>query len=122
METRLALLRRMDRWETRLTWRESMDQSLKRLLVDMDLARDERLKEYAVQHAATMDPSKRVEEREKIARFAKARCEHLDKIYSWYEIHGMKEARKERKAPPYLSYNPQHPVMPGSMRVAPPLR
>merc|ERR1740130_76120 len=55
-------------------------------------------------------------------RFAAARCEHLDKIYSWYEIHGQKEARKEKRAPPYLRYDPQHPVMPGSMRVAPPLQ
>merc|ERR1719272_257006 len=63
-----------------------------------------------------------IEEEIQKTRFAKARCEHLDKIYGWYEIHGQKEARKERKAPPYLRYNPQHPVMPGSMRVAPPLR
>jgi len=63
----------------------------------MELARDERQNEYG----------------------HKTRCEHLDKIYDWYEIHGRKEARKERKAPPYLRYDPQHPVMPGSMRVAP---
>merc|ERR1719321_1720382 len=50
METRMAMLRRMDRFETRLTWRDSMDYSLKRLLVDMDLSRDERLKEYEVKN------------------------------------------------------------------------
>jgi len=123
IEARMALLRRMDRFQTRLQWRESMDHSTKRLLVDMDLSRDERLKEYAVKQQAKMDPaSETTEEKVKLARFAKARCEHLDKIYHWYEVHGMKEARKERKAPPYLRYNPQSPVMPGSMRVAPPLR
>merc|ERR1712129_522866 len=63
-----------------------------------------------------------IEEEIQKTRFAKARCEHLDKIFGWYEIHGQKEARKEKKSPPYLRYNPQHPVMPGSMRVAPPLR
>lgn len=122
METRLGRLRRMDRFQTRLTWRESMDQSLKRLLVDMDLSRDERLKEYMPKVPAKMDSAQQTEQQLEQMRFAKARCEHLDKIYSWYEIHGMKEARKERKAPAYLCYNPQHPVMPGSMRVAPPLR
>jgi hypothetical protein len=121
METRMALLRRMNRFETRIGWREVMDHSLKRLVVDVDLSRDERLKEYGSK-APKMDPSARQEEKIQQTRFAKARCEHLNKIYQWYEIHGMKEARKERKSPPYLTYNPQHPVMPGSMRVAPPLR
>jgi hypothetical protein len=124
MEERKAMLRRMDNYSTRLTWRESMDHSLRRLMVDLDLSRDERLKEYDVKQKSekTEGPSPSIEEEIQKTRFAKARCEHLDKIYNWYEIHGMKEARKERKAPPYLRYNPQHPVMPGSMRVAPPLR
>jgi len=125
MEARMTMLRRMDRFQTRLTWRESMDHSLKRLLVDMDLSRDERLKEYEVKRAAKMeDVAAQKEEtpepgkEEKKMRFAQARCEHLDKIYGWYLTHGRKEARKERKGPPYLRYDPQHPVMPGSMRVA----
>lgn len=124
MEERLAMLRRMDGFRTRLAWREGMDHSLRRLLVDLELSRDERLKEYQLKPKkgdSMMDQSPIEEEIQK-TRFAKARCEHLDKIYGWYEIHGQKEARKERKAPPYLRYNPQHPVMPGSMRVAPPLR
>lgn len=125
MEERLALLRRMDKFQTRLTWRDSMDHSLRRLLVDLDLSRDERLKEYEVKKKSDkMEDQAQAQTEEEIqkTRFAKARCEHLDKIYTWYEIHGRKEARKERKAPPYLRYNPQHPIMPGSMRVAPPLR
>jgi len=123
MEERLALLRRMDKFETRLTWRDSMDHSLRRLMVDLDLSRDERLKEYQVKNKSDkMEDVKPIEEEIQKTRFAKARVDHLDKIFGWYEIHGMKEARKERIAPPYLRYNPQHTVMPGSMRVAPPLR
>jgi len=123
MEERLAMLRRMDGFRTRLTWRQSMDNSLRRLLVDVELSRDERLKEYQTKPGgATMGEQKPIEEEIQKTRFAKARCEHVDKIFGWYEIHGQKEARKERKAPPYLRYNPQHPVMPGSMRVAPPLQ
>lgn len=129
LEQRMAMLRRMDRFQTRLQWRDSMDHSLKRLLIDLDLSNNERLKEYAVKHAVKMGevpPDETEDEREakaaaevKKMRFARARCQHLDKIYSWYQVHGRKEARKERKAPPYLLYDPQHPVMPGSMRVAP---
>jgi hypothetical protein len=123
METRLAMLRRMDRFQTRLTWRDSMDHSLKRLMVDMDLSRDERIKEFEVKSAAKMeDPSANTDTKVKEMRFARARCQHLDNIYDWYLTHGQKEARKERKAPPYLTYNSQHPVMPGSMRVPPPMR
>jgi len=126
MESRLAMLRRMDRFQTRLTWRDSMDHSLKRLLIDMELSRDERLKEYSVKSAAKMEDAAAAQQQSdqavQVQRFAKARCEHLDKVFSWYVTHGQKEARKERMAPPYLRYDPQHPVMPGSMRVAPPLR
>jgi len=73
-----------------------MDTSLRRLMMDMELARDDRLKEYA----------------------DKSRCDHLDKIYDWYLTHGMKEARKERAAPPYVRFSFSGPVMPGSLRVA----
>jgi hypothetical protein len=126
MQERMAMLRRMDRFETRIGWRECMDSSLKRLLIDMDLSRDERLKEYEVKakSQAKMEDAlqQKTEKEVQKTRFAQARCEHLDKIYSWYVTHGMKEARKERKAPPYLKYEPNDKVMPGSLRVAPPLR
>jgi len=100
LEQREAMLKRMDRFETRLRWRGAMDRSVKRLLIDMDLARDDRLKEYS----------------------HKARCDQLDKIYDWYKIHGMKEVRKERAAPPYVRFNQSDPVMAGSLRVAPKTR
>merc|ERR550525_1356008 len=80
--------------------RHQMDHSLRCLLTDIDLAQDERLKEYSHQ----------------------ARCDHLDKIYDWYVTHGMKEARKERPAPPYVRFSLNGPVMPGSLRVAPKTR
>lgn len=122
MEARLAELRRMDDFETRLNWRANMDGSLRRLLIDMDLSRDERLKEYEVKQSGTMQQAleaRKEEKREQASRFAKARCAHLDHVYTWHETHGMKEARKERKAPDYLKYDPQKQVMPGSRRVAP---
>mmetsp|Transcript_59296 Transcript_59296/g.133551 ORF Transcript_59296/g.133551 Transcript_59296/m.133551 type:complete len:257 (-) Transcript_59296:106-876(-) len=100
LDQRQALLRRMNRFHTRLAWRDQMDQNLRRLMQDMELARDDRLKEYA----------------------DRARCEHLDKIYDWYLTHGMKEARKERAAPPYVRFSMSGPVMPGSLRVAPKTR
>lgn len=87
----------MDTFHTRLEWRNSMDRGLKRLMKDLDFARDERLKEYA----------------------DKARCDHLDKVHEWYLKHGMKEARKERAAPPYVRFGATDPVMAGSMRVPP---
>eukprot|EP00427_Karlodinium_veneficum_P045432 CAMPEP_0169253412 /NCGR_PEP_ID=MMETSP1016-20121227/38592_1 /TAXON_ID=342587 /ORGANISM="Karlodinium micrum, Strain CCMP2283" /LENGTH=274 /DNA_ID=CAMNT_0009334733 /DNA_START=34 /DNA_END=854 /DNA_ORIENTATION=+ len=123
MEARWALLRRMDRFETRLTWRDSMDHSLKRLLVDMDLSRDERLQEYMAKHQATMaDAAKHQTPEKHSTRFAvAARCNQLDKVFDWYRTHGRKEVRKERNAPPYLRYDPQDPVMPGSLRVAKPM-
>jgi len=125
LEERMALLRRMDRYGTRLGWRESMDHSLRRLMVDLDLSKDERLKEYETKKkdsASMMSNPTEVGGEDKPSqqsRFAQARCDHLDKIFKWYEAHGRKEARKEKEAPPYLRYNPQQPVMPGSLRVAP---
>jgi len=122
METRLRMIRRMDSWRTRLTWRDEMDQSLKRLLIDLELSRDERRKEY--EPKKNKDGSEKKDETTSLAdelrksRFARARCDHLDKIFNWYEVHGMKEARKEKPAPPYLRFKPDDQVMPGSMRVA----
>lgn len=96
LEARQAQLVRMNQFQTRLQWREQMDNSLRRLLQGLELAGDDRLGEYSHQ----------------------ARCGQLDKIYDWYLKHGKKEARKERPAPPYVSFFQDAPVMPGSMRVA----
>lgn len=89
------VITRMQTFDARLRWRRSMDTSLKRLLIDTELCNDNSLKDF-VSH--------------------RLRCEHLDKTYNWYSSHGMKEVRKERKALPYLVFDPTAPVMPGSLR------
>ncbi|OLP94538.1 hypothetical protein AK812_SmicGene23424 [Symbiodinium microadriaticum] len=84
--------------ETRLQWRNKMDNSLRRLMLNMELDGDERLRDFAHQ----------------------ARCNHLDKIFDWYTTHGGKEVRKEAQratAPAFVRYNQDGPVMPGSLRV-----
>eukprot|EP00930_Biecheleria_cincta_P071764 TRINITY_DN59224_c0_g1_i1.p1 TRINITY_DN59224_c0_g1~~TRINITY_DN59224_c0_g1_i1.p1 ORF type:complete len:256 (-),score=54.22 TRINITY_DN59224_c0_g1_i1:7-774(-) len=86
---------RESQFQPRLQWRHEMDRSLRRLMQDMEFARDDRLKEYSHQ----------------------ACCGHLDKIFDWYQHHGKKEAKKERIAPPYVFFSNDGDVMPGSMRV-----
>jgi len=98
-EAQDALFRRMDKFQTRLQWRHNFDRSLKRLLTDMELA---------VGDADNQRESS-----------LKSRCEHLDKIHSWFERHGKKEVRKEREPPGFLQFNPNGPVWNGSLRVAP---
>lgn len=88
--------KRMDRFQTRLEWRDCMDACLKRLLVDMELNGSPLLSVDFVH---------------------RARCEHLDRVYDWYVRHGMKEARKERKAPAFLTFNDEDSVKPGSLRM-----
>lgn len=97
LERRQMQLRQMDRFHTRLQWRNRMDYSLRRLLVDLELARDDRLKEYANQ----------------------ARCDHLDKVHEWYLKHGKKEAHKEKPVEPYIVFEPDGQVYPGSLRPTP---
>lgn len=89
-----ALSQRMVVFDARLQWRSQMDNTLKRLLMDTELAQDHRLKDFS----------------------HRLRCEHLDKTYALYEQHGAKEVRKERKAPAFLRFDPKAPVMPGSLR------
>lgn len=86
---------RESQFQPRLQWRHEMDRSLRRLMQDMEFARDDRLKEYSHQ----------------------ACCGHLDKIFDWYQSHGKKEAKKERISPPYVFFSNDGDVMPGSMRV-----
>lgn len=81
----------------RLKWREQMDRSLMRLMLDVDL-----------------DGDALVGERHRL------RCEHVDKTFGWYEQHGRKEAKKEREAPRFLTFDPYEKTMPGSLRRGPP--
>merc|ERR1712232_1430569 len=98
LQRRKAQLRQMDRFETRLEWRSQMDYSVRRLLVDLDLARDVRVQKDAANQI---------------------RCDHLDKVHEWYLKHGKKEARKEKTAEPYIFFEPDAHVQPGSTRPTP---
>lgn len=91
--------RQTERDQNRTQWRNTMDRSLKRLMMDVELAQDPSLGSRA--HASS--------------------CNHLDRVHDWYLTHGKKDARKAMPGQSFLRYNPQDPVMPGSLR-APPLR
>jgi len=73
--------------ESRLLWRDQMDRNMKRLLLNAELAPNERL-----------------------------RCSHVNGTYDWYRQHGRKQARKEREAPPYLHFDAAGSPMAGSLR------
>mmetsp|Transcript_31598 Transcript_31598/g.71835 ORF Transcript_31598/g.71835 Transcript_31598/m.71835 type:complete len:278 (+) Transcript_31598:73-906(+) len=88
-------MERFDSIKTRHRLRVKTDQTLKRLFVDMDLARDKRQQPYG----------------------DKSRCEHLDKVFDWYQIHNLEEKRERRESPAYLVYKADAPVSPGSLRV-----
>mmetsp|Transcript_95428 Transcript_95428/g.269661 ORF Transcript_95428/g.269661 Transcript_95428/m.269661 type:complete len:262 (+) Transcript_95428:100-885(+) len=93
---------RMERFNVarmRSCLRDQTDRTLKRLFVDMDLARDDRQRPHG----------------------DRTRCEHLDKVFDWYRLHNLQEEKDktERKAPPYLVFSTDSPVPPGSMRVQP---
>jgi len=89
---------RMSQSETRYQWRSSVDTSLRRLMLNMEMDSDESLRDFSHQ----------------------ARCNHLDQIFDWYKTHGGKEVRKEMQranAPSFVRYSQDGPVMPGSLRV-----
>jgi len=88
-----------ERAQNRTQWRTAMDRSLKRLMMDVELAQDPSLGSRA--HASS--------------------CNHLDRVHDWYITHGKKDARKAMPGQSFLRYDSQDPVMPGSLR-APPLR
>lgn len=78
----------------RKAWREAMDSSVRSLLCDLQLSWGDELKEFT--HSC--------------------RCNHLDRSYEWFVKHGGKSVRKERKAPPYLTFGKDEPAWPGSLR------
>lgn len=98
-----AMRQRFDTTYHRAQFRDHTDKTLKRLLVDMDLARPDHQKQYSHQ----------------------SRCDHLDKMHGWYLKHSYKEKnevqQKDKKpatqAPPYLVFSQEGPVSPGSLRV-----
>lgn len=95
-----ASRQRMDRFDVslpRTQYRDTTDKYLKRLLVDIDLARDpDRQRHYSHQ----------------------SRCDHLDKMHCWYFKHTAQKETQKKNPPPYLVYSREEPVAPGSMRVA----
>lgn len=98
-ETKRQHLEKFDASFQRKQYRDNTDKTLKRLLVDIDLACDpDRQRHYSHQ----------------------SRCDHLDKMHGWYFDHIGVEQKKDTKPgrpPPYLLFNREGPVSPGSMRV-----
>eukprot|EP00930_Biecheleria_cincta_P074425 TRINITY_DN61639_c0_g1_i1.p1 TRINITY_DN61639_c0_g1~~TRINITY_DN61639_c0_g1_i1.p1 ORF type:complete len:256 (-),score=53.89 TRINITY_DN61639_c0_g1_i1:80-847(-) len=81
--------------DARLEWRDKMDRQMRRLLQDTNLAMDDRVSD---KHKHDM------------------RCNHTDKMYDFFSKNGMKQARKERLGPDHVRFDPNAPVMAGSMR------
>lgn len=95
-----AAKKRMERFSmasSQSQYTDFTNKTLKRLMIDMNLARDpDRQKHYA----------------------HRTRCDHLDKMHVWYNHYSLKEERKKNAAaPPYLLFSNEGPVAPGSMRV-----
>lgn len=91
------VFRRLDRGPAKTHMRGKMDRALQRMMLDLELAQDERLTKYAPQ----------------------ARCAHLDRMYDWYKQHKPKDATPGLGGPAYVKFRPDAHVMPGSTRVAP---
>lgn len=92
--------RSMRKHQHKMEWKMTMEGPLKRLMLDVELMQDPAMGQRAHQ----------------------VRCNQVDKVYTWYSSHGnRKEARRSLPGLPCLRYNPQDPVMPGSLR-APPMR
>jgi len=99
-QTKMA---RFDSNYHRHQFQHTTDKTLKRLLIDMDLANPSQQKHYSHQ----------------------TRCDHLDKMHNWYSKHTYKdknESQQEKrmgaqKPPPYLVFSQEGPVSPGSLRV-----
>lgn len=94
------LCRSMDLVEARLEWRQQMDKDMRRLMQDtaLPIADNQRMQE-ASRH--------------------ELRCAQTDKMFDWYEKHGMKQARKEKVPPSFIRFDTNGPVMPGSLRKSP---
>lgn len=96
-ESFTEVISRLDRGPAKTHMRGKMDRMLQRMMVDLELAQDERLNKYGHQ----------------------VRCGHLDKMYGWYQQHKMKDVAPGPAGPPYVKFRSDAFVMPGSMRVAP---
>lgn len=88
-----------ERLDARREWQKQMEQSVRRLMLDTDLFCDEHLS------PATQD---------------RLRCQHLDKMFSWFEEHSVKGPRPRREGLGFLEFEPHSPVTAGSLRHPPP--
>lgn len=95
LEAQRRRLEEMNASITRHRMRGQMDRTLKRLMVDMELAKDDRQSDFS----------------------HKTRVDHLDKMYDWYDNHQLKEVPRHRAAPPYIVFTKDECVSPGSLRV-----
>eukprot|EP00747_Dinoflagellata_sp_TGD_P218954 gnl/TRDRNA2_/TRDRNA2_91135_c0_seq1.p1 gnl/TRDRNA2_/TRDRNA2_91135_c0~~gnl/TRDRNA2_/TRDRNA2_91135_c0_seq1.p1 ORF type:complete len:279 (+),score=53.60 gnl/TRDRNA2_/TRDRNA2_91135_c0_seq1:78-914(+) len=67
----------------RLQWQEGFDYSVRRLMIDFDLT-----------------------------QVPECRLHHLDRFAQWFDHHGAKQARKEKKPPAYITSDPRSGKMP----------
>lgn len=74
LEKSLMQKERFSQASQRSQFRDHRDKTLKRLLVDMDLARPDQQKHYSHQ----------------------SRCDHLDKMHGWYHNHKIKEKSDQK--------------------------
>lgn len=100
--------------QARLQWRQEMDRSLKRLMIDMEFAECS----LPPEAGRTKDfPNRKVPLPTEISDFRKKLAmDKTDRVYDWYNRHGNKQVRKEREGPSYLRYDPKAPPIPGSLR------
>lgn len=88
-----------ERLDARREWRKQMGQSVRRLMLDTDLFCDEHLS------PTTQDS---------------LRCQHLDKMFSWFEEHSIKGPRPRKEGPDFIEFDPHSSVTAGSLRNPPP--
>eukprot|EP00439_Symbiodinium_sp_Y106_P035887 s1781_g4.t1 len=95
--------------ETRLQWRNKMDNSLRRLMLNMEL-----------DGLCAPSPQLRNDLPTGLQRTSFPASCHVALLEDWYNTHGGKEVRKDAQratAPAFVRYNQDGPVMPGSLRV-----
>jgi len=78
------------------SYRQAADRTMQRLLLDMTLDRQDEV--AGSTHGLVVS--------------------HFDSRYDWFQRHGKKHRRQDRPAPPYLQFQVDGKVMPGSMRIA----
>lgn len=78
----------------RNAWKKEVNKSMRRLLDDVEFARDTTQAEEGYQMS----------------------CEQFDRLYDWYRHNGRTEDKKEREAPAHVRFDASRPPWPGSLR------